>query len=189
MQHSPGSFFPTAYSTPPSQSAPPPLPPPPLPPRSTRAPSVAAASTTRTAPATGVLLDDPVLDARRTLALLLGPGGADDHTPAQGLLHRLETDVDAVLTRYETAFAQGTPHGDHCGADISTMLSTLDALVALLSRSSVGGFDPSHSLAAPGGRPLAQTDVDRASANVQSLFKELQRSREGAELAKAGLSG
>ncbi|GAA5886473.1 hypothetical protein JCM5296_001919 [Sporobolomyces johnsonii] len=187
MQHSPAPFFPTAYSTPPSQAAPPPLPPPPLAPRSLRAPSVA---TTRTVPATGVLLDDPVLDARRTLALLLGPGGADDHTPAQGLLHRLETDVHAVLTRYETAFAEGTPPGNHGAADITTMLSTLDALVALLSRSSVGGFDPAQSLAAaPGGRPLAQADVDRASANVQSLFKELQRSREGAELAKAGLSG
>ncbi|GAA5931111.1 hypothetical protein JCM1841_000015 [Sporobolomyces salmonicolor] len=210
MQHSPGPFFSAAYSnsTPPAggsalspasqlSPAPPaaaahkpsPLPPPPLAPHSHRAPSVAAGSTTtRTAAVTGVLLEDPVLEARRTVGLLLGPGGAGPPQGAGGgLLERLEKEVDAVLSRYETAFEPGNRQGPHDGAGLAAMLSTLDALVALLARSSVGGFDPA-SLASP-GQPLSPADVDRASANVQSLFKELQRSREGADLAKAGLSG
>ncbi|GAA5958023.1 hypothetical protein JCM3765_006235 [Sporobolomyces pararoseus] len=127
----------------------------------------------------GITVQDPVIEARRNLALLLGT--SDGTSTASGLIDKLEMEVTAVLDSYEKAFEAGTPP-----ADLDSMYSTLDAVISVLSRSSLGGYSAT-SLANP--PTISNSDLENATKNVQSLFKEVQRCKEGAEIVRAGLAG
>ncbi|GAA5990279.1 hypothetical protein JCM5350_002076 [Sporobolomyces pararoseus] len=127
----------------------------------------------------GISVQDPVIEARRNLALLLGT--SDGTSTAQGLIDKLEMEVTQVLDSYEKAFEPGTPR-----ADLASMYTTLDAVISILSRSSLGGYSAT-SLANP--PTISNSDLENATKNVQSLFKEVQRCKEGAEIVRAGLAG
>ncbi|TNY20094.1 hypothetical protein DMC30DRAFT_417275 [Rhodotorula diobovata] len=130
---------------------------------------------------------DPVTDARRTLALLLGTGGAGDTSTVttEGLLDRVQRDVESLLDAYDHAFDPPSLSSSRNPVDPSHALDSLDALVSLLARSSPGGFVPSST---PDG-PLSQAHLDRASERAQALFREGVRVRENADVVRAGLSG
>ncbi|BGP20668.1 hypothetical protein JCM10213v2_008831 [Rhodosporidiobolus nylandii] len=163
---------------------------PPPPARSLRAPTASA----RTGPAAGLSVEDPSVEARRAVGVLLGAGAngvTAAENGAEGLLERVERDIEGLLDAYERAFEEGG-----AGIDISQSLASLTSLLSLLSRSSLGGFVPSASpssstsSAAPiPPRTLEQSDVDAASARVQELFREVQRRREAGEVARVGLTG
>ncbi|GAA5854905.1 hypothetical protein JCM9279_000193 [Rhodotorula babjevae] len=140
---------------------------------------------------------DPATEARRAIALFVGAG--DPAAPAEGLLDRVQRDIDALLAAYEHAFSPRTPSSPPTSSssssspapDPSRALDSLDALVSLLARSAPGGFVPSTmtmTMATPDA-PLAQAHLDRASERAQALFREGVRAREGAEVVRAGLSG
>ncbi|GAA5910491.1 hypothetical protein JCM8208_007621 [Rhodotorula glutinis] len=125
-------------------------------------------------------LADPATEARRAIALLVGAG--DQASAAEGLLDRVQRDIDSLLAAYDHAFdgPSSSP-----SPSPSSALDSLDALVSLLSRSAPGGFVPASMPAAP----LVQAHLDRASERAQALFREGVRVREGAEVVRAGLSG
>ncbi|GJN94203.1 hypothetical protein Rhopal_007277-T1 [Rhodotorula paludigena] len=142
---------------------------------------------------------DPVVDARRAVALLEGADGA-----AEGLLDRVQRDVEALLDAYDNAFeprkAAGAADSDaERGAELSRALASLDSLLALLSRSSVGGFVPPPPPSASSASldpteaaldsKLSAAHIERANERVQGLFKEVQRVKEGADIVKSALKG
>ncbi|GAA5937324.1 hypothetical protein JCM3775_006581 [Rhodotorula graminis] len=129
---------------------------------------------------------DPATEARRAVALLVGAPGPG---AAEGLLDRVQRDIDSLLAAYERAFdapSSSSPSPSPSPSP-SHALDSLDALVSLLSRSAPGGFVPSTTT--PDSAPLAQAHLDRASERAQALFREGVRLREGAEVVRAGLSG
>ncbi|GAA6044466.1 hypothetical protein JCM8097_004467 [Rhodosporidiobolus ruineniae] len=133
----------------------------------------------------GIHIEDPSTEATRALGVLLGAGGGEG---GGGLLERVERDVEALFESYERAFDERGP----AGTDPQQALASLTALLSLLSRSSLGGFvppaPPSSDLPLP-PPTLGQADVDAASTRAQALFKEVQRVREGGEVARVGLTG
>ncbi|GAA5997523.1 uncharacterized protein JCM10292_000908 [Rhodotorula paludigena] len=181
---------PSAPASPASPAQPPPLAAPPA----AGAPPTTLGGTSSAA----LQVTDPVVDARRAVALLEGADGA-----AEGLLDRVQRDVEALLDAYENAFeprkAAGPADGDaERGAELSRALASLDSLLALLSRSSVGGFVPplppsaSTSLdptEAALDSKLSAAHIERANERVQGLFKEVQRVKEGADIVKSALKG
>ncbi|GAA6011179.1 hypothetical protein JCM10207_005528 [Rhodosporidiobolus poonsookiae] len=154
-------------------------------PRSTRPPASA-----RTGPAQGLHVEDPQVEARRAVGVLLGAaavsdaanGAHDGVKDADGLLDRVQRDVDELFDAYEHAFDGGP------AIDPSQSLASLTALLSLLSRSAAGGFVPPSS---PHSAPLelSAAHLEAASKRAQDLFREVQRVKEGAEVVRAGLSG
>ncbi|GAA5855223.1 hypothetical protein JCM3766R1_001819 [Sporobolomyces carnicolor] len=150
--------------------------PPPPPPRasSTSALRATTATTTTTTTTTTAATIGPVTEAKRNLALLLG-----DDAGKGGLVDQLERTVSHVLDSIEHAFDPQTP-----SPDLDSMYDLLDSIINVLSRSSLGGQ--------PASAPESTTnttDLAHATWTVQTLFKELQRTREGAEIARTGLAG
>ena len=125
---------------------------------------------------------DPATEARRAIALLVGPDPAS--SSSEGLLDRVQRDIDSLLAAYDHAFSPRTSPPSPA-LDPARALDSLDALVSLLARSAPGGFVPS----AMPDAPLAQAHLDRASERAQALFRDGVRVREGAEVVRAGLSG
>ncbi|GEM11295.1 hypothetical protein Rt10032_c14g5312 [Rhodotorula toruloides] len=128
----------------------------------------------------GIVVEEPSVEATRNVGVLLGVG-----TEGEGLLDRVEKEVEAVLTAYERAFEVG--NAAQAESDPSTALSTLSSLVALLSRSSVGGFVP--SAASPPDTILSQTHLDQANERSRALYMQLKNVKEDAEVARAALAG
>lgn len=152
-------------------------------------------------------ITDPVTEARRSLALLVG-----NDNQGGGLLDTLQVQVEKVLNGYERAFEeQGNQSNlsskvflplnfsfrksradSVCSTDdLKTMYSTLDAIISLLSRSSLGGYSI-------GGKEergtveegkIGPVELERAQKLVQGLFREVQRCKEGGEIVRAGLTG
>ncbi|GAA5842145.1 hypothetical protein JCM11251_006539 [Rhodosporidiobolus azoricus] len=186
MQHHP-SNSPSAFLTAPSPSpfltahspAHPPRP----------SPARAHPPPTLTSTRAGLTVDDPTVEAARTVGVLLGTqtGGVGK----EGLLDRVEKEVEQLLTAYERAFEAGEPAAG-TGSPLSS-LPSLQSLLSLLSRSSVGGFiPPQPSSAPPEGLPpptLSQSHIDAAGSRVGELFKEVQRVREAGEVGRVGLTG
>lgn len=127
---------------------------------------------------------DPATEARRAIALLVGPDPASSSSSSEGLLDRVQRDIDSLLAAYDHAFSPRTSPPSPA-LDPARALDSLDALVSLLARSAPGGFVPS----AMPDAPLAQAHLDRASERAQALFRDGVRVREGAEVVRAGLSG
>ncbi|GAA6057342.1 hypothetical protein JCM3770_001101 [Rhodotorula araucariae] len=144
-------------------------------------PPLAGPSTQGGAASTAALHSaDPVSDARRALGVLLGIGDGE------GLLDRVQRDVDALLTAYDRAFDPDSSHVGRPGAGAAEhALDSLNTLIALLARSSAGGFVPS---AAGEADRLTQAHLDRAGDRAQALFRQGQRASEAAEVVRAGLS-
>jgi hypothetical protein len=100
------------------QQPPPPHRPSPLPsantflaptPRATRLPAPPGAAPTasgRTGPSSGLQVEDPGVEARRAVGVLLG-AGVEGSEGAEGLLERVEKDVMGLLEGLEGAFEEG----------------------------------------------------------------------------------
>ncbi|GAA5853943.1 hypothetical protein JCM8547_008165 [Rhodosporidiobolus lusitaniae] len=137
----------------------------------------------------GLHVEDPSVEARRAVGVLLGAGEGRGEG-SEGLLERVERDVDELLSRLERAYEEGEE-----AIDPTASLSSLTALVALLSRSSVGGFVPPSPLpprSAESGLPaptLSQQHLDAANRRVGELWKEVQSLRERGEVGRVGLTG
>ncbi|GAA5983718.1 hypothetical protein JCM11641_001726 [Rhodosporidiobolus odoratus] len=149
------------------------------------------ANTSTRGPAAGLQVQDPQVEARRAVGVVLGAqAGSALGDGAEGLLDRVESEVMALLDTYEGAFEQGGKN-----IDPTHSLDSLTALLSLLSRSSLGGFVPSASTsssvdsAALPPPELGQFHLDAANQRVQELFKEVQRGRERAEVVRVGLLG
>ncbi|GAA5902466.1 uncharacterized protein JCM6883_001418 [Sporobolomyces salmoneus] len=142
----------------------------------------AAPSIRTTGGSSALVVQDPMIEAKKGLALLLGTSqGVEGGERSGGLIDKLENEATSVLDCVERAFEAGTPP-----PDLESMYSTLDILISLLSRSALGGYSE-KSLANP---PLISTgDLERVTKGVQGLFREVQRCKEGAEIARVGLSG
>ncbi|GAA5884099.1 hypothetical protein JCM6882_002139 [Rhodosporidiobolus microsporus] len=185
----PASFFPSAAALspappPPAAARPSPLPSsssalaPPRPPPATRP---GAPPTLASARGAGLTVEDPTVEAARALGVLLGTGGGaggEGAEGAEGLLDRVEREAEELLAGYERAFDEGGTAG---APDPSPSLTSLTALLSLLSRSSLGGFVPpssSSSASSAAGLPpptLSQAHIDAASTRVGELFREVQR--------------
>ncbi|GAA5853969.1 hypothetical protein JCM8547_008174 [Rhodosporidiobolus lusitaniae] len=136
----------------------------PVPPMATggaaRAPSTVSARTNA-----GLHVEDPSVEARRAVGVLLGAGAGGEGS--EGLLERVERDVEELLSRLERAFEEGEK-----AVNPSSSPSSLTAIVALLARSSVGGFVPPSTLPPPSaesGLPvptLSQQHLDAADQRV-----------------------
>ncbi|BGP52098.1 hypothetical protein JCM10450v2_008069 [Rhodotorula kratochvilovae] len=151
---------------------------------SSRPPLGPLGATTQAGGSTAVLHSaDPVNEARRALGVLLGAGDGE------GLLDRVQRDVESLFASYEHAFDPAQPNST--ATDPAHALDSLNALIALLSRSSAGGFVPSPAAAGgdPEGARLTQKHLDAAGERAQALFREGVKVREGAEVVRAGLSG
>lgn len=95
----------------------------PAPPSTTTGP----ASVRTTGGSAALQVQDPVIEARRNLALLLGtepttaeggPGGGG------GLIDKLEAEIDQVLYCYEQAYEKGTPPaGESSPFSLSSLLA------------------------------------------------------------------
>lgn len=78
-------------------------------PRATRPPpppGVAPTASARTGPSAGLQVEDPGVEARRTVGVLLGAGG-EGGEGGEGLLDRVEKDVLDLLDGLEKAFDEG----------------------------------------------------------------------------------
>ncbi|BGP35759.1 hypothetical protein JCM10296v2_007611 [Rhodotorula toruloides] len=139
---------------------------------------VAGAGATTSTGGHGIVVEEPSVEATRNVAVLLGAG-----MDGEGLLDRVEREIEAILTAHERAFGAGNT----AQTDLSTALSTLSSLVALLSRSSVGGFVPSP--VSPSNANLSQTHLDQANERSRALYKQLKSVKDGAEVARAALAG
>ncbi|GAA6006586.1 hypothetical protein JCM11491_003107 [Sporobolomyces phaffii] len=183
---------PAAYATPtPHQAFSPPAPPRTAQPRGglTNTPNVAPPSVRTSAINSALQVQDPVLETRKALALLVGLGPGAQRL---GLVDQLELDVTRVLDSYDRVYEHddrdrvGEP--DSPGLELGKMYDTLDTLVSILSRSAPGGYSPQQaSSSVPPG--IAPTDLEFATRTVQTHFKELQRCKDGAEIVRAGLVG
>lgn len=69
----------------------------------------------------GISIQDPVIEARRNLALLLGT--SDGTSTAQGLIDKLEMEVTRILDSYEKAFESGTPRAGELESTSLPLLS------------------------------------------------------------------
>lgn len=66
------------------------------------------------------------------------------------------------------------------------MFSTLENIIMVSSRSSLGGYPVEGSGEAG---QIEQGEMERAHKMVQGLFKEVQRTKEAGEIVRAGLAG
>ncbi|BGP27974.1 hypothetical protein JCM10295v2_006961 [Rhodotorula toruloides] len=106
----------------------------------------------------GIVVEEPSVEATRNVGVLLGVG-----TEGEGLLDRVEKEVEAVLTAYERAFEVGN------------------------AAQAVGGFVP--SAASPPDTILSQTHLDQANERSRALYMQLKNVKEDAEVARAALAG
>ncbi|KAM0753252.1 hypothetical protein T439DRAFT_193857 [Meredithblackwellia eburnea MCA 4105] len=142
-------------------------------------PSVASGRGERT---TG--LEDPVLEARRVLSMLLGTNGLE----GEGLLGDLEKGFENCFKRWDAAFEEDGAGPEADGPSLNSLISTLGTLIQILRTSPLGGYVHEESstekaLRTSTGAGVSAQQMDATSTMVQKLFRERQRGREGAEIA------
>ncbi|GAA5822088.1 hypothetical protein JCM5353_006226 [Sporobolomyces roseus] len=186
MQRSPPSTSHLAAPTPPSSFSPHPISTrSPLPFSQQRQPPPPQAATVSVRTQSGITITDPVTEARRSLALLVG-----NDNQGGGLLDTLQVQVERALNGYERAFEE-QGNQSNLSSDLETMYSTLDAIISLLSRSSLGGYSiggKEERVTVEEGK-VGPGELERAQKLVQGLFREVQRCKEGGEIVRAGLTG
>ncbi|SCV74113.1 BQ2448_6545 [Microbotryum intermedium] len=149
--------------------------------RSHRAPSIMSTSR-MSGLASG--FDEPVVEARKVVALLNGVDGQS----GSGLLARLEHECYVVFEMYERAYEEGYEPDPTA---LQTMLSTMQHLISTLQSSAVGGYplEVAASTDSPSLTPSAlATRIEQTSNTVRDLFKERMRVKEGAEIVRNVLS-
>ncbi|SGY46659.1 BQ5605_C001g00457 [Microbotryum silenes-dioicae] len=149
--------------------------------RSHRAPSIMSTSRMSGLPSS---FDEPVLEARKVVALLNGVEGQS----GSGMLARLEQECQVVFEMYGRAYEEGYKPDPTA---LQNMLSTMQHLLSTLQSSAVGGYPLAAASSADSSSmtPSAlATRIEQASSTVRDLFKERMRVKEGAEIVRNVLS-
>ncbi|KAK4703021.1 hypothetical protein P7C70_g3195, partial [Phenoliferia sp. Uapishka_3] len=155
----------------------------PLPYQHQRARSGGAPSTMSKAISAG--LEDPVMESRRVIGLLIGVNGG----AGEGLLGELEKGFENAFKRLasrDAAFDEDPPLNSD-GPSLDSLVATLGTLLQILRTSPVGGYsEPADPLLASSG--VSGQTMERSSIMAQKLFKERQRAKEGADIAGSVLA-
>ncbi|ORY37175.1 hypothetical protein BCR35DRAFT_356537 [Leucosporidium creatinivorum] len=138
----------------------------PVPPRSNRAQSTISQAKSGIA----LSLDDPIVEARKTVGLLVGTGGDG------GLLGQLQAEIERVYSRWEHAYENGS----ESAASLETLNALVQQLLTTLQNSPVGGFPLPTSAST---NLTLQQRIESARAVPPRLHAERMRIKEGVDIA------
>ncbi|GAA5943403.1 uncharacterized protein JCM15063_002938 [Sporobolomyces koalae] len=139
---------------------------------STLAPSRPPVGSVRSSTTTGITLaSDPVIEARKHLALV------------RTHLDTLDLEANRLFQAYDHAYDDD--QDDRTRVDVEQVVETIDTLVQLLSRSPLGGY-PSSSTS--NSSSSSSSNVEAVHKSVQSMFSHLKRSHEAIEIVTTSLS-